>query len=180
MNRILLGLILSLLTTSAQSNVGTVLRYGGLVWDYPYTSDTNVHRFKVYVATTNDLPTVRDRLASIGEVPSLRWPVSSNLTSNLNGPYAVAVTAVADLVFTNLSGTNVTVTTNTVESDFSNIVSVNFRDGVPLPPTNVQLYSVVYAAATNSLPALPDPSAIPILPAMTPALKGPEYQLSGR
>jgi hypothetical protein len=182
MNRILFALLLSVLPISAQTNtlrdLGVIAHFTGLAWDYPTNQLANV-RFRVYVADTNDLATVKQRLVSLGEVPGLRWPTSSNLTTSLNGPYAVAVTAVASLTVTNLSGTNVTVSTNTIESDFSEVVAVNFRDGVPLPPSNVQLFTALYFAATNSLPALPDLSA-PILPAMMLAPGGSDYELSGR
>lgn len=168
MKFLLLALLLSL-PVAAQTNglrsLGTITNKNALGWDYDFEASPSVHSFRIFVASTNDPATIKSRLVSIGDVPSTQWPVSSNVTSGLNGPYAVSVCAVAGNKFTNVVGTNVTVVTNELLSDFSEILLINFRDGVPLPPSNFQLYSLVYAAATNALPRLTVPD---------------EYKVSGR
>lgn len=111
-------------------SLGTITTTNGIAWD-PSTS-TNVNSYRVYVGDTNGAS-----FAPIATVSTNRWPGDS--TKDINGPRAVYIASL---------------TATGVESDPSEKVIVTFRAGVPLPPTNIQLYSIVTAAATNALPKL--------------------------
>lgn len=91
---------------------------------------TNATGYKVYVSGTN-----------VFEVGTNRWP--GDASRQLGGVRAVYVTA------TNGFG----------ESEPSVTNLVTFRAGVPLAPVNMQIYTVVLAAATNAL--APPPPALP-------------------
>lgn len=161
-------LIPKLLTTGQEvPELGTVYRQNALQWDYPWATETNVVGFRIYVAPTNFVPYVFIRL---GDLKSQRWP-GTNSSSGLNGVYVVGVTAVARLVITNM--VTMFAVTNDVESEMSQGL-VTFKDGIPVPPGNVQLFTVLQLVATNNLPVPPYTGLVPL------TLKGPEYDLSGR
>lgn len=161
----------------ALTNVGTIYSKHWVTWTI---NDPRATAYRIYFAATNAvLPGVKylgtnDLVVGtppqtsviqspfhyLAEVPTNRWP-SLDLQTGLNGTWAVAVTCAGAFPFTNIVGTNVTVATNMVESDFSDVVALTFRDGVPLPPSNVQLYSVLLYAGTNALPSLFPPELAP-------------------
>lgn len=179
--RLALLLLIPNLLTAAQDtnalNLGAIYRLNWLTWDYPFAVETNVTHFRMYYAEPEVIPY---QLHLLGDLREQRWP-GTNSASGLNGEYVIGVTAVATLRLTNYSATNFTVITNLIESDPS-LGLATFRDGVPVPPGNVQLFTVLQVMATNNLPAAPysGASSLPVLPAMTSVRKGPEYELSGR
>lgn len=188
---LLTGLLLTLLTTYSQvKDLGTIYEKKALGWSYEFLDGPpEATRFRVWIARTNDLaPGViysntppRLPFLPLGDVRTLSWP-GTNADSGLNGVYAVAVTAVVQTSFTNITGTNLTVKAEDIESDLSEVVQLEFRDGVPLSPSNVHLFQLLQLAATNNLPRLPEsvPSLPPIPSAAMLSRRGPEYELSGR
>jgi hypothetical protein len=153
--------------------LGTVTRQNWLGWDYPWAQETNVVAFRIYLAETNVVPY---KFLPLGDLSDQRWP-GTNSVSGLNGTYVMGVSALARLTYTNwvsftnfvstnLVTTNFTVVTNWIESDLTTGL-VTFKDGIPVPPGPVQLYSFLQLAATNALP----------LPPFTGLA---EYDLSGR
>lgn len=155
------------------TNVGTIYSKNWVTWDM---NDPRVTSYRIYFAATNAvLPGVKyadtnnmtvgtnviqSPFHFLAEVPTNRWP-GLGLQTGLNGTWAIAATAVAGLPFTDVTGANVTVGTNMVESVFSEVVALTFRDGIPLPASNLQLYSVLLYAGTNALPALFPPELAP-------------------
>lgn len=102
--------------------LGTITVNSGLLWTNPTNAVTN----HIYIAeTTNFL-----RYAT---VTTNRWP--GDATKQLHGEFALYVTAV------DAQGR---------ESDPSEKVKVLFRAGVPVAPSQIQIYTVVQAAATNT------------------------------
>ena len=177
-----LFLLLALSSAAQVRDLGEIRTGSRITWDYPWATEPDVIAFRVYIGNTNDLP-LKTNMQSLGTV-SRHFPEATNVFSGLNGPWNFGVTALARVATTNLpaGSTNLIVQTNIVESDLSEVVVAHFRDGVPVPPTNLQLFTVVYLAATNSLPAAPysGVAPFPIPMAMTPSRSEPEYKLSGR
>lgn len=158
-------------------NVGTIYSKNWLSWDQ---SDPKVTHYRIYIAPTNQVILgakyvstnsfwmtnavgsnfVVNPFLLLGDVPTNRWP-GALFSSGLNGTWAVAATAVAPMPFTNIVGTNLTVVTNLIESDFSEVISLTFRDGAPVSPVNFQLYSVLLFAGTNAIPSLFPPELAP-------------------
>jgi hypothetical protein len=131
----------------AQS-IGTLTITNSLGWDAPVlqTNETFV-AYRIYVGPTNGGVA---GLKALGDFGSNRWPGTS---ARLDGPYLVALKTVANVAVTNVS--TMTLTNIQQESEsFSEVVIVTFRAGVPLPPNNLQLYSVITAASTNALPVV--------------------------
>lgn len=119
----------SLLAADPFREIGKITAQNSLGWD----ASDGATGYNVYVADTTTLNFVR--VATItGET---KW--RGDATKELNGVKAVYVTAFNDLG----------------ESDPSETVLVTFRAGVPLPPTNIAIFQLLTAAATNSLPTLP-------------------------
>jgi hypothetical protein len=142
--------LVAIASVSAQiTNLGTITIHNGIQWDSAVlrTNET-LAGYRVYVGPTNG---GLAGLKVLGEVGENRWPGAS---AQLNGPHLVALKTMARVSFTNAA--TMTLTNALRESDeFSELVILTFRAGVPLPPSNLQIYSVVIAAATNALPPLP-------------------------
>lgn len=129
-------LILSVLCVSVfgQTNIGTITIHNALGWDA--NTETNIAGYRIYVGEVSE--TNLNAFQRVGEVSTNLWRGDS--TKNLNGEKKVYVTAFNDLG---------------LESEPSEVFLLTFRAGVPIPPTNFQLFTVVQAAATNALPPLP-------------------------
>lgn len=143
----LLTLFLFALPVFGQTNIGTITLTNSLGWTHDLS---NVVSFKIFVGS----PTGGvNGLKLLGEVPpGNRWPGTS---AKLNGQHLVALKTAGRITVTNVDTMTVT---NTIEdSAFSELALVTFRAGVPIPPTNLQLFSVVQAMATNALPVAPTP-----------------------
>jgi len=122
-------------------NLGTITISGGIIWDQ---LGTNITKWKVFVGELKpiligtNLSMVATNFASVSEVTTNRW--NGDQTKQWYGPLPLYVTSVDSVG---------------QESDPSEIVIANFRAGIPIPPTNIQLFSVVTASATNALPPVP-------------------------
>lgn len=183
-------LIPNLLTTPAADplrELGTVRRTNSIVWD-----DSNiptptfwVSSYGLWVGDQFEVVNIgTNALVKLGEVSGKSW---AGANMGLNGRYGLAATCIGSYIQTNIAGTNTniagtnsTVVTNRFESDFSAIYLVDFVNGIPVPPGNLQLFTVMQIMATNSLPALAPASPVPVSAAMTPSRAGLEYELSGR
>lgn len=120
-------------------SLGTITMGNAVIWETPMFSAG----YRIYLSNTNQSPVFQ----RVDDVSSNIWP--GTITTNINGWKFLYVTAY------NAAG---------LESDPSEIVLLEFRAGVPLPPTNLQLYSVVRSAAANALPVMRlQPPAIPSL-----------------
>lgn len=176
-------LILNLLTTPAADplkELGVVRRTNTIYWDDSNepTATFWVSSYGLYVGDPSLVVNIgTNALVKLGEVSGKMWP-GTNV--GMNGRYGLAATCIGSYVYTNVSGTNLTLATNRFESDFSSIYLVEFVNGVPVPPGNLQLFTVMQIMATNSLPALALAPPVPISAAMRPSRAGPEYELSGR
>lgn len=125
----LLAILFLCVSVQAQGirSLGTITTTNSVGWDGV------ADKFHIYLAETNST-----NFARVATVTNLnRWPGDS--TKDINGPKLLYIEG------ENAKGVG----------DPSEIVLVTFRAGVPLPPTNIQLYSVVMAAATNALPPMP-------------------------
>jgi hypothetical protein len=161
-------LIPNLLTAPGADSIpdlGVIRRTNSIVWDDTNAYSTNVTLigYGIYIGDTNQFTNNPPILAKLGEVYGGREWAGTNIS--LNGRFALAATVVANLVSTNVSGTNLTLVTNRAESGFSPMVAVTFLNGIPVPPNNFQLYSVMQVMAKGPLAA---PST------------GSELDLSGR
>lgn len=136
----LFALLTLLFTFSASAqfrDIGTITTTNAIGWEVV----TNANAYRIYIGATNQ--PVPFPLAAT--VTTNRWPGTNSMT--LNGWKALYVTAV---------------NTNIVEeSDPSEVVLVRFRAGVPIPPKNIQIFSVVQAAAANALQVRPEPPPLP-------------------
>lgn len=142
--KLLLVLLTALLTISASAqfrDIGTITATNSIGWD----AVANADAYRIHVGATNQsLP-----FPLVDIVSTNRWLGTNSM--EINGWKALYLTAVN----TNSAGV-------ALESDPSEVVLVRFRAGVPLPPRNIQIFSVVQAAATNALPRrLPDPPSLP-------------------
>lgn len=111
-------------------DLGNLTVKNGLTWDH---DDTNVIHFNVYVSDAS-----LTNYAKVATVSTNVWP--GDATKDFNGKRGVYVTALNEAA---------------LESEPSEKVLVNFRAGIPYPPTRIQIYSVITAAATNALPPAP-------------------------
>jgi hypothetical protein len=146
---LLIGLLFGVTNQAQITNLGTITINNGIGWDHAIlqTNETFVG-YKIYVGPTNG---GIGGLKVLGEVNENRWPGTS---AKLDGPHLLALKTVARVGVTNT--TTMTLTNILKESEsFSELVIVTFKAGVPLPPSNIQIYSIVTAAATNNLPPLP-------------------------
>lgn len=111
-------------TAAAQfRDLGAITINSGLQWENPAVVVTN----RVYVgnpASTNYL--------HFATLTTNKWP--GDATKLLHGTFNLYVTSVDN---------------QGRESDPSEKVQVLFRAGIPVPPSNIQIYTVVTAAATN-------------------------------
>ncbi len=144
----LVVLLLAVPILAQLRDLGVIRQKRWLAWD---SNEPERIGFKIYAGPTNAVPS---GLKLLGLVSSNQWPGSTN-RSGLNGIYAVAITAVVRAVLTNVSGTNIVTETNEIESEFSEVVALTFKDGVPIPPGNLQLVTVLQYLATNTLPPIP-------------------------
>lgn len=177
-------LIPNLLTTPAADplpELGLIRRTNSITWTDANQPSSNfwVSSYGIWIGDQFEVINIgTNALAKLGEVSQKSWP-GANM--ELNGRYGLALTCVGSYVLTNVSGSKKTVVTNLFESDFSEIHMVDFVNGVPVPPGNVQLFTVMQVMATNNLPAASvSASSVPIPAAMEPPRAGPEYELSGR
>lgn len=152
--------------TQAQTNLGTITIEGGLTWDN--NTETNLSGYRIYVAPVGTLdPAMFTRL---DEVHTNLWP--GGRTTDLHGPMWLYATAVATnhvitmdsyarsaFAWMEAGDTNAPVVIERdlveLESEPSEVIAITFRAGVPIPPKNFQLYTVVTAAAKQALPPLP-------------------------
>lgn len=118
----------------AQTNIGTITVTNGLTWDN--NTETNLAGYHIYVGSSTE--TNLTKFVKVATVKTNVW--RGDETKALNGPRRLYATAF---------------NTEGLESAPSEVILLTFRAGVPVPPKNFQLYSVVYAAATNALPPLP-------------------------
>jgi hypothetical protein len=126
-----IALMASLLAADPFRNLGSITGTNALVWDA--NSETNIVGYNVFLAETN-----QTNFAKVATLTTNRW--TGDATRNWFGPKIVYVTAF------NSRGE---------ESDPSENVLLTFRAGVPVPPNNIQLYSLITAAATSALPPFP-------------------------
>lgn len=112
---------------------GEPMRLGRLTADKALFWDASegATSYNVYLAETNTT-----NFAKVATVTEAKW--RGDATKDWNGEKLVYVTA------ENSKG----------ESDPSDIVIVPFAAGVPLPPSRIQIYAVITAAATNALPVV--------------------------
>lgn len=129
-------LILAALSVAASfgqlRELGSLTITNGITWDA--NPETNVIAYRVYVAPS----ALATNFVQVATVTTNQWP--GDATKAINGQRALYVTAVNDAA---------------LESEPSEIVLVTFRAGIPVPPRNLQLYSILTLAATNALPPLP-------------------------
>lgn len=160
--------------------LGLIRRTNSIAWTDPNQPRPGfwVASYGIYAGDQFEVVNVgTNALAKLGEVRTNLW---AGTEIHLTGRYGLAVTCIGMFVNTNVSGATLTLVTNRIESDFSAIYLTDFVEGIPVPPGNFQLFTVMQVMATNSLPALAPVAGAPIPAAMKPSLGGPEYELSGR
>lgn len=159
----LTALCASLFAADTLRNLGSITATNSIGWDNPETN-VNVTAFKIYLSDvftnktiiTNAIPFTTNMVlmatnyTHVVTVIGTKWRGDS--TRNWNGLKALYVTSVA----ASASGD--------LESDPSEKVLATFRAGVPIPPNNIQLFSLLTAMATNALPVLSSPLNPPIQP----------------
>lgn len=138
------GIIIALLfiiPVSAQiRELGTITTTNAIGWD----AVPKVTGYHLYLGPTNAM-ILSNRVATV-TLP--RWEGTN--TASIHGWKALEATAFI-----------MTPEGDTDESARSERVAVLFRAGVPVPPRNFQLFSVIQAAATNALTVLPPIPASP-------------------
>lgn len=127
---LLLLLVPAALIAAEIKDLGKLTVESALVWD----PSEKAEFYNIYVQGGTNIA-----FRQIATVATNRWAGSK--TEPLNGWMNVRVTAV------NGYG----------ESDPSETVRVEFRAGVPLPPSRLQIYRLVQLSATNDLPASTNP-----------------------
>lgn len=181
-----LFLLIPNLLTRAQTNsldqLGVIYRTNTITWTDPNFYGTGVdgshmifRGYNIYVGDVFASSVNSSNLHKLGMVTTNLWP---GTTMGLDGQFAAAVTIEVGLVVTNAA--TLTLATNVYETEFSPLALVTLRNGLPVPPNNLQLFTVMQVMATNALPALAPASPVPIPSAMSPSRTGPEYELSGR
>lgn len=183
---LLLLLIPKLFAAETLKDLGVISRTNVVGWDddnryttnLSTTADLQLIGYNIYVASTNDAILSRTNFQKIGMITTNQWPGTS---MGFSGRFAIAITVVAKEAVTNVSA--LTLQTNIIESEFSEIGSIDLDRGLPVPPNNVQLFMVLQAMATNAIPPLQVPSSAPLSiyrSNLPPNPKGKEFDLSGR
>lgn len=131
--------------------VGTITISSTLTWDAQPG-----HTFNIYVSETNETA-----FTKAATVETNYWAGTN--TTALNGWKVLYITAAQ----------------GGKESVPSEMVLVRFDAGRILPPTNIQLYTVIHSAATNAMPRFNPPPPFPA-PVPPRQFNGPEWERSKR